>query len=74
MPQSYWATNHPTAGFYNIMDWWDKVLKYKNVNLYSGIGLYMSNEKGNTYNWQTDYNEFYNQLKYAFDSDISFYL
>ena len=71
LPQSYWATNHPTAGFYNIMDWWDKVLKYKNVNLYSGIGLYMSNEKGNTYNWQTDYNEFYNQLKYAFDSDIT---
>ena len=71
LPQSYWATNHPTAGFYNIMVWWDKVLKYKKVNLYSGLGLYMSDEDGNTYNWKTDYNEFYNQLKYVTDSEIT---
>ena len=71
LPQSYWATNHPTAGYYNIMEWWDKVLKYKNVNLYSGLGLYMANEDYNTYNWKKDLNEFYNQLKYVSDSHIT---
>ena len=45
------------------MDWWDKVLKYKNVNLYSGIGLYMADETNNKYSWQTDFTELYKDLK-----------
>lgn len=64
LPQSYWATNHPTASYYEVMGWWDKVVKYKNVNLYSGLGLYMADESSNTRNWQTDPDELLNQLTY----------
>ena len=64
MPQSYWATNHPTAGYYNVMNWWNKVVKNLDVNLYSGIGLYMGEESSNTYNWKNDSDELYTQLNY----------
>jgi uncharacterized lipoprotein YddW (UPF0748 family) len=63
LPQSYWARTHPIASYRNVMDWWDKVLKYKNVNLYSGIGLYMADSDVDTYSWQSDFNEF---KKYIF--------
>ena len=65
LPQSYWATDHPLCKYKNIMDWWDKVLKYKKVNLYSGLGLFFSDEKYNTYNWQKDEFELYNELKFV---------
>ena len=71
LPQSYWATDHPRAAYRNVMGWWDKVLKYKKVNLYSGIGLYMADLTVNTYSWQTDFNELYNQLKYVSNSEIT---
>ena len=63
LPQSYWATNHPSASYANVMGWWNKVVKNLNVNLYSGIGLYMADMTG-TYNWQVDMNELVNQLTY----------
>ena len=63
LPQSYWARSHPLAGYRRVMDWWDKVLKYKKVNLYSGIGLYMSDLTGKAYSWQTDYYELYKDLR-----------
>ena len=67
LPQSYWARSHPVASYRRVMDWWDKVLKYKNVNLYSGIGLYMSDLAGNARSWQFDFYELYKDLK-----DISY--
>ncbi len=70
LPQSYWAFTHPAAGYEKVMGWWDKVLKYKDVNLYSGIGLYMADLSVNTYGWKTDDNELYNQLKYVSNSEI----
>jgi uncharacterized lipoprotein YddW (UPF0748 family) len=70
LPQSYWAHDHPLAAYGNVMGWWDKVLKYKNVNLYSGIGLYMADLTFNTYGWQKDLNELYNQLKNVSNSEI----
>ena len=70
LPQSYWGRTHPTGKYENVMGWWDKVLKYKNVSLYSGIGLYMANLNGNTYSWKTDYEELYNELKYVANSEI----
>ena len=33
------------------------ILKYKKVNLYSGIGLFMADLTGKVYSWQTDYFE-----------------
>ena len=52
------------------MGWWDKVLKYKNVNLFSGIGLYMSDLTGNTYGWQKNQNELFEQLEFDSKSEI----
>ena len=50
VPQTYWGMTHPTAGFCNIIDWWDKVVKYKKVNLYAGMGIYMArNEKAHSW-------------------------
>ena len=47
------------------MDWWNKALEYKNVNLFSGIGLYMADSNGNTYGWKTNDNELYEHLIYS---------
>ncbi|PII04060.1 glycoside hydrolase family 10 protein [Acholeplasma laidlawii] len=63
-PQSYWATNHSAASYYNVMGWWEKVVKYLDVNLYSGIGLYMADESTNTFNWKDDMLEMRTQLEY----------
>ena len=62
LPQSYWATNHPVAAYGKVMGWWDKVVKHLNVNLYSGIGLYMS-LSSTTHAWYSDEN----QLKTQFE-------
>lgn len=63
LPQSYWATNHSVASYYNVMGWWDKVVKNLNVNLYSGIGVYMADNE-NTFNWISDLNELNTQFNY----------
>ena len=70
LPQSYWASDNPYAPYEKLMDWWDKVLKYKNVNLYSGIGLYLADETRETFGWQRNYFELFNQLKYVSKSDV----
>src|SRR5690606_40424771 len=54
MPQSYWADNHPAASYTKVMGWWDKVVKNLNVNLYSGLGLYIAASANETYNWKTN--------------------
>lgn len=64
-PQSYWAFSHPVAGYADVMSWWDKVVKYKKVNLYSGMGIYMSQTPGKNYSWGFDSNESVNQILYA---------
>ncbi|WP_162150750.1 glycoside hydrolase family 10 protein [Acholeplasma equifetale] len=64
LPQTYWSTNHSVASYYKVLSWWDKVVKYKNVNLYSGIGVYFSDDSTNTSSWTTDTQEFNNQMTY----------
>ena len=64
-PQSYWAFSHTIAGYADVMSWWNKVVKYKNVNLYSGMGIYMSENPGSNYSWGFDSNESVNQILYA---------
>lgn len=64
-PQSYWAFSHTVAGYADVMSWWDKVCKYKKVNLYSGMGIYMSETPGKNYSWGFDSNESVNQILYA---------
>ena len=64
MPQSYWAFTHSVAGYADVMDWWNKVVENKNVNLYSGIGIYMSVDGGN-YSWGRQPYEVSNQILYT---------
>ncbi len=64
-PQSYWAFAQPIAGYADVMSWWNKVVKYKKVNLYSGMGIYMSQNPGTNYSWGYDPNESVNQILYA---------
>ena len=64
LPQSYWATDHNVASYYDVMGWWDKVVKHLDVNLYSGIGIYQANE-ANRFGWMNDDTELYKQLDYV---------
>ena len=64
-PQSYWGFTHPVAGYADVMSWWNKVVEYKKVNLYSGMGIYMSENPGKNYSWGYDSNESVNQILYA---------
>ena len=61
LPQTYWALNHPSCPYYDLMEWWSKIVKYKNVKLYSGIGLY---QKGGSdkYGWTSSEMECYYQI------------
>ncbi len=64
LPQSYWAFTHSVAGYADVMDWWNKVVEGKNVNLYSGLGIYMSVSGGN-YSWGSQAYEVANQVLYT---------
>lgn len=64
IPQTYWGFEHPSAGYADVVDWWAKVVKYKKVNLYTGMGIYMRYNTGNTYSWQTNDYEASNQVLY----------
>ena len=64
MPQTYWAFTHSVAGYADVIDWWDKAVDGYNVNLYSGLGLYMSISGGN-YSWGVQPYEISNQVLYT---------
>ena len=66
LPQSYWAFEHKTAGYADVMSWWDKAFAVEGIDclLYSGIGYYMADSESNTYSWQTNMKELANQLTY----------
>ena len=68
MPQTYWAFTHKTAPYADLMDWWSAIVRYKNVKLYSGIGIYMADGGGN-YSWGTNTGELLQQLTYISQID-----
>ena len=68
LPQSYWAQDHPLAHYQKVIGWWNKVVEFKNVNLFSGIGLYMADLTGKTYGWKNNTNELYEDLIYVSQS------
>lgn len=68
IPQSYWATDHSVASYYDVMGWWDQVVKYLDVNLYSGIGVYQANE-AHRFGWMYDPTELYKQLDFIQQSE-----
>lgn len=41
LPQTYWSTTHQSAPYEKLINWWNMAVKNKNVNLYSGMGIYM---------------------------------
>ena len=61
MPQTYWARNHSIASYTKLLDWWDKVFRNLNCNLYSGIGVYMA-DSSSTYDWYNNMYEMDGQL------------
>ncbi|MFA5542399.1 MAG: family 10 glycosylhydrolase [Bacilli bacterium] len=63
-PQSYWSFELPAAPYADVVDWWAKVVKNKNVNLYTGMGLYrrFSGDSGGS--WETNPMEAANQVLY----------
>lgn len=63
IPQSYWSFEHNVAAYADVMDWWDKVVEYKNVNLYSGMGIYRVLDYKT--NWYNKTEEALNELKYG---------
>jgi uncharacterized lipoprotein YddW (UPF0748 family) len=56
-PQSYHGFETTNSSFHGKVSWWNKVVANKKVNLYIGIGLYMT---GNKY-WPGE-EEFYHQM------------
>ena len=64
IPQTYWALNHPSCPYADLMDWWDEVCSYKNVNVYSGMGLYLHDSSGG-YGWYSNSKEAYYQIRYC---------
>ncbi|MBO7078334.1 MAG: InlB B-repeat-containing protein [Bacilli bacterium] len=63
-PQSYWAFTHSSAGYADVVDWWDKVVEGTHVNLYTGMGLYMSTDYDSAKSWSTEAYEASNQVLY----------
>ncbi|HBP26116.1 MAG TPA: hypothetical protein DD618_04115 [Acholeplasmatales bacterium] len=64
LPQSYWSMEDTAAPYADIMDWWVKAVKNKNVNLYSGMGLYMVSDSARA-SWYTNPNEAGNQVQFS---------
>ena len=72
LPQNYFSRDSPTAPFGECLDWWDKVLKFKNkVNLYQGVGLYQADLDIDMHSWQKDEQELYKDLKDVANSERS---
>lgn len=55
-PQTYWGFTHSVAGYADVLDWWVKVVEGTDVNLYSGMGIYMSTNYSSAYSWTYDNN------------------
>jgi len=63
LPQSYWGLEHTGANFFELTRWWSWCVKYKKVNLFMGMGIYMALENtGSAKFWQRNENEVRNQL------------
>lgn len=60
IPQTYWAIDNQSCPYADLMDWWAKVCSYKNVNLYSGLGIYRNSNA--TDGWGTDPYETYKEV------------
>lgn len=58
LPQCYHSFETTQTSFHGVVSWWNKVVENKKVNLYIGIGFYMTGS-----NWKNS-EEFYHQMLY----------
>lgn len=63
MPQVYWSFERDAAKYADIVDWWEKVVRKKNVNLYIGHGFYKSADSSEP-GWNSNPYEAANQIRY----------
>lgn len=61
LPQTYWALEHNMCPYADLMSWWNDIVKYKDVSLYSGIALYQI-DTGTGSSWVTNTKEGFNQI------------
>ncbi|MBP3503651.1 MAG: family 10 glycosylhydrolase [Bacilli bacterium] len=47
MPQTYWSLEQTVASFGELSRWWSWTVRYKKVNLYLGMGIYMPASNSN---------------------------
>lgn len=64
IPQSYWSFELTAAPYADVVDWWAKIVRYKNVNLYTGMGLYRRYSGDTGASWETNPMEAANQVLY----------
>lgn len=64
VPQSYWSFELKAAPYADVVDWWAQVVKYKKVNLYTGMGLYRRYSGDDGGSWETNPMEAANQILY----------
>lgn len=64
-PQLYGSFESKGCCYADAIDWWSQVVKYKKVNLYSGLGIYKSLSDSTDSGWYTQGNRTFElQLKY----------
>ncbi len=61
LPQTYWALEHYACPYADLMKWWNDIVKYKNVSLYSGVALYQI-DTGTGSSWVSNEKEGYNEI------------
>lgn len=59
MPQTYWSLEQTAASFGELSKWWSWAVRYKKVNLYLGMGIYMP---ANNSNWRMNKYEVRDQI------------
>ncbi|MFA6889829.1 MAG: family 10 glycosylhydrolase [Bacilli bacterium] len=64
IPQSYWSFELKAAPYADVVDWWAKVVRYKKVNLYTGMGFYRHFSGDSGASWETNLYEASNQVLY----------
>jgi len=60
LPQTYWAIEHTSCPYADLMKWWNDVVRYKDVSLYSGMAVYQAYSEGGS-SWFTNDKEAYNE-------------
>lgn len=65
VPQVYFALEHNTTPYADIMQWWDKIVEHKDVSLYAGIGLHIAGaSKDRYFSWSDSPYELSYELRY----------